>query len=247
MLHVAAARHHDGLTSHVRKQRAGDGQNTARRLRRRASPSQGNVARRRRGARPGALLLLRDAQRNLGAAGPFDKGALLLGRRQPRRNVAKGDGVGADAERGAPFLGDGLGEARHAGLGQGVVDLARVAVDARRRRDVDDGAGLAVLDAEVGGRGADNVEGRGGVQRDDGLPLLVRHLVDDAVPRVAGVVDNDVDLAVAKLGGLVDEQLDVGAVEDVAGHADGLAAGLVDGGGDGIALFYKGTTGEHLS
>ncbi|KAJ3474285.1 hypothetical protein NLG97_g9913 [Lecanicillium saksenae] len=74
--------------------------------------------------------------------------------------------------------------------------------------------------------------------RDDGLPLLVRHLVDDAVPGVAGVVDDDVDLAVAKLGGLVDEQLDVGLVEDVAGHADGLAARLVNGLGDGRALLW---------
>lgn len=39
--------------------------------------------------------------------------------------------------------------------------------------DIHDTAGLAVLDAEVGRRGADEFEGLGVVERDDGVPLLV--------------------------------------------------------------------------
>jgi hypothetical protein len=60
---------------------------------------------------------------------------------------------------------------------------------------------------------------------DNGMPLLVRHLVDDAVPRVPGVVDDDVDLAVAELCGFGNERFDVGVVEHVAGDGDGGAAG----------------------
>lgn len=44
--------------------------------------------------------------------------------------MAEGDGVGADAERRAPFFGYGLCEADDAGFGEGVVCLAGVAVEA---------------------------------------------------------------------------------------------------------------------
>jgi hypothetical protein len=47
------------------------------------------------------------------------------------------------------------------------------------------------------------------VKVDNRVPLLVRHLVDDAVPCVASVVDDDVNLAVAKLCGFLDKCLDV--------------------------------------
>ena len=66
------------------------------------------------------------------------------------------------------------------------------------------------------------------MQVHDGVPLLVRHLVDHAVPRVARVVDDDVDLAVAEVGGFLDERLDVRVVEYVAGDRDGRAARLLD-------------------
>lgn len=62
--------------------------------------------------------------------------------------------------------------------------------------------------------------------------------MDHAVPRVAGVVDDDVDLAATELGGFGDEGLDVGGVEDVTGNADGLAAILVDGVGDCVTFFF---------
>ena len=187
----------------------------------------------------GLCPLGRNAQGNLLTLGPGGKGAVLLGRGQPGEDVAKGDGVGPDAELRAPLLGDGLGEAGDAGLGQGVVELAGVAVDARGGGDVDDGAGLAVADAEVGGGGADEVEGGGAVEGDDGVPLGVGHLVDDAVPGVARVVDDDVDLAVAEGGRLLDELGDVLLGGDVAGYGDGLAAGGVDAVGYILGLFYE--------
>lgn len=90
--------------------------------------------------------------------------------------MPKGDGVGAHAEGRAPLLRDGLGEADDAGFGERVVGLPGVAVQARRRGDVDDVARLAVLDAEVGRRGADELEGGRVMEGDDGVPLLVGRL-----------------------------------------------------------------------
>jgi hypothetical protein len=52
--------------------------------------------------------------------------------------------------------------------------------------------------------------------------------VDDTVPCVASIVDNDVDLAVAELSCLLDKRLDVSVVEDVAADCDRLAAILLD-------------------
>ena len=49
--------------------------------------------------------------------------------------------------------------------------------------------------AEVRRDRADHAERDDGVDVEHRLELLVGHLVDDAVPGVAGVVDEDVDLA----------------------------------------------------
>lgn len=125
-----------------------------------------------------SALLTRYPQRNPRAIRQRNKRALLLRLRQSRLDVPERDGVDADAELGAPFLRDGLGHAVDAGFGEGVVDLAGVAVDAGRRADVDDVAGLAVFDAEVGGRGADELEGGSAVEGDDGFPLFVCCLRD---------------------------------------------------------------------
>lgn len=177
-----------------------------------------------------------DAQSNLLAARPLDKGALVPGLRQPRADVAKRDRVGAHAKGRAPFLGNGPGQADDARLGRGIVCLAGIAVRARGARNVDNGPGLAVLDAKVGCRGADELEGRLGVQVHDGVPLLVGQLVDDAVVRVAGIVDDDVDLAAAKLGRLFDERRNVLAVEHVARHRERPATARVDAVGHGLRL-----------
>ena len=66
------------------------------------------------------------------------------------------------------------------------------------------------------------------MQGNDVGPLLIRHLVDDGVPGVSGVVDNDVDLAAAEVSGFLDEPGNVVRVQDVADHGDGLAAILLD-------------------
>jgi hypothetical protein len=58
--------------------------------------------------------------------------------------------------------------------------------------------------------------------------LLVRHLVDDAIPCVAGVVDDNVDLAASELSGLGNKRLDVGVVEHVACDSQGATTRLVD-------------------
>ena len=97
----------------------------------------------------------------------------------------------------------------------------RVAVDAAGAADVYYVPRLPVLDAEVWGCGSDELEWCGVVQRDNRLPLFVRHLhgiiilvsftssvlwcffitdfMDYSVPGEPGVVDNDVYLAVAEL------------------------------------------------
>lgn len=163
--------HAQRLPANIAKQRAGSGQNSHGSLRRRAGPAQRDIGM--LAAAAGILLRLRDAEGDLLAIWRRDEGALLLSRREAGHDMAEGDGDGADAELGAPFLRDGLGETRDAGLGEGVVGLARVAVQAGGAADVDDDAGLAVLDAEVGGRGADELEGGRVVQGDNGVPLLV--------------------------------------------------------------------------
>jgi hypothetical protein len=60
------------------------------------------------------------------------------------------------------------------------------------------------------------------------MPLLVRHLVDNAIPGIASIVDNDVDFATSELSSLGDECLDVGIVEHVACNSQGAASRLVD-------------------
>ena len=87
--------------------------------------------------------------------------------------MSEGNSVGSHAEGRAPFFGDGFGQAGDAGFGEGVVCLARVAVQAGGRGDVDDVPGLAVFDAEVGSGGADELEGLGVVAGEDGVPLFV--------------------------------------------------------------------------
>jgi hypothetical protein len=101
-----------------------------------------------------------------------------------------------------PFLCNGLCQARDTGLCQTVVRLTGISVRATCARDIDDDSLLAILDPEVGRSLSNQPEGGGVVDGEDGVPLLVGDLVDDAVPRVPGVVDDDMDLAIAKLRSL---------------------------------------------
>lgn len=119
-----------------------------------------------------------------------------------------------------PFLCNGLRQARDTGLCQTVVGLAGISVRATCARDIDDDSLLAILDPEVGRSLPDQPEGGGVVDGEDSVPLLVGNLVDDAVPRVAGVVDNDVDLAVAKLRRLGHQHWEVVGVRHVTRNRD---------------------------
>ncbi len=186
---------------------------------------------------------LRNADADALALGPDDEGPLLLGLREAGLDVPEGDGVGADAEARPPLLGDGLGHAGDAGLGHGVVDLAGVAVDAAGRADVDDAAGLAVAHAEVGRRRPHQPERRRGVQAHDCLPLVVAHLVDHPVPRVPGVVHEDVQLAAPELGRPRHQRRMVRAVQHVPRHRERAPRrGAVDARRHGFGFGCEGIT-----
>lgn len=85
-------------------------------------------------------------------------------------------GVGPDPELRTPFFGNHLGETGDTSFCKAVVRLPSVAMYTGCAADVDDTAGRAVFDAEVGGGGADESERRGIVDGKDGVPLLVGHL-----------------------------------------------------------------------
>ena len=86
--------------------------------------------------------------------------------------------------------------------------------------------------AEMLLEGAQDAERRGQVDVEDGVPLLVAHLLDDRVPGVAGVVHHDMAVAEGVDRGLDDAVAEVGLGDvAVAGHR--LAAQLGDL-GDGL-------------
>jgi hypothetical protein len=123
------------------------------------------------------------------AALHLDLARLALAQRlgEARLDVAEGHGVHRHVVA-AELLGQRLGQADDARLAGRVVRLAGVAVDARGRRDVDDLAhdapalGALLLDglAEMLLEGAQDAERRGQMHVEDGVPLLVGHLLDHA-------------------------------------------------------------------
>lgn len=70
-----------------------------------------------------------------------------------------------------------------------------------------------ILDPKIRRSRTNQLERRRAVQLEDRIPLLVRRLVDYAVPGKACVVDDDVDGAVAEFGGRFDELGDIFVVE----------------------------------
>ena len=142
----------------------------------------------------GLALLFGDAE---DVAGFFGGGHARLGK-------AGSDGIDVDAEA-RPLLRNDAGDADVAHLGGDIVDLAGVAADGRRRKEVHDLAviadaslllELALADlAQIRRRRANAVEGAGEVDVDDQVPHLVGHLVAHAIAGQAGVVDQDVEVA----------------------------------------------------
>jgi hypothetical protein len=111
--------------------------------------------------------------------------------------------------------------------------LARVAHRARDRGDVDDLAkhlfaavtlGLGRV-AHVRGNRARHPKRDHDVDVEHRLELLVAHPVRDAVPRVSGVVDEDVHLAEG-IDGFLDDLVAGACLGEVARDGDGLAIDL---------------------
>lgn len=90
--------------------------------------------------------------------------------------MSESNRVRSNAKLGAPFLRNDFRQPVYACLCETVVGLAGVAVYARCGGDVDNAAGLAVGDAEVGRCFADEFEGCGVMQGYDVFPLFVGHL-----------------------------------------------------------------------
>ena len=145
------------------------------------------------------------------------------------------------------LFGNGLGHTRHTRLCQCIVDLSSISMYAARTRDVDDVPGFAILDPKVQCRSSHNLERCGCVQVDDGVPLLVGHLVYNTVPCVSSIVDNNMDLATAKLCRFCNERLDVAIVEDVAHYCNGAATGFLDSSHHSLCLFYLISAGVHAT
>ena len=137
----------------------------------------------------------------------------------------------------SPLFSHCFREPRHPGFRKGVVCLPGVARGAARGRNVYDAPRSVIPDSEIGRRGADEAEGGGGVQGEDGGPLLIGHFVEDSVPGEAGIIDNDVDPAIAEICTLADEVVDVACVEHVAGDGKCFSTIIVYGFCDGGGLF----------
>jgi len=136
----------------------------------------------------------------------------------------------------APLLGERLGEAGDARLGRRVVGLPGVARRPGDRGDIDDLASdprdtcrALSLDRCADDRlhSAQNAERRFEVHIEDVVPLLVSHLLQHAVPGVAGVVDDDVDAAEGLDSGS-HEAVGEGGVSDAADAGHGAATGVGD-------------------
>jgi len=76
------------------------------------------------------------------------------------------------------------------------------------------------------------------VESENGVPLLVCHLVNDTIPSIARVIDDDIDLSIAKVCSLLNKIIDIFRLENISGHSYSLAAILVDIISNSLALFY---------
>ena len=173
------------------------------------------------------------------AAAHLDGGARLVdGLREPCLDVAEHDTVGRDVVA-TPLLCEGARDADLRRLPGAVGDLRGGAVETRHRGDVHHlathraplGFSLALRSgANVRCRGAQQPEGRRGVNLEHLLPLRVHGVLDGGVPDVAGVVDQDVEIAETLQGGAHDGVSEVRG-RHVARVDQRRAPGLFDGAG----------------
>ena len=128
---------------------------------------------------------------------------------QAGRDRVDPDAVGGDVQRGAP------GEGHHAGLGRGVVRLARLGAPAQDRGVVDDRSPVALGDQLAQRRpGAAERPGQRDVEHPG--PLLVGHVEHRRGAAEPGVIDHHVDPAEVP-GRALDQRGDLGLVGHVAG------------------------------
>jgi len=122
---------------------------------------------------------------------------LLLGRVGRNRVDHARPGKGRDRVRAhveaLHVEGDRFRKADYAELGRGVVRLPKIADEPGGRSHMDIGAGGLRLEVRRGG--AAHIERPLEVDADDRVELLFRHLVEQAVAQIAGVVDDRVDPA----------------------------------------------------
>ena len=74
------------------------------------------------------------------------------------------------------------------------------------------------------------------MERNDGVPLLVGHFVDDPVPCKACIVDNNMDLPLPKFRRLFHQLVDVLGVQHVSWYRQRFPSGLIDGYGNRFGL-----------
>mmetsp|Transcript_1534 Transcript_1534/g.4358 ORF Transcript_1534/g.4358 Transcript_1534/m.4358 type:complete len:325 (-) Transcript_1534:188-1162(-) len=182
--------------------------------------------------RKGLLQLGWQAQLHLGRS-DVDRLPARVVSGQPRLDEAEGNRIAADVVP-TPLLCHGLCEAEDSRFCSRVVGLAGVSVDPRRGGDVQDDPRprppfllhLALgQGAHVVARRLDELERHRAVNVQHRLPLLLRRLVDDTVPRVSCVVDDNVDSR-KRPHGRLDQLFDDANLGQVAVDTDGFGAQL---------------------
>jgi hypothetical protein len=130
---------------------------------------------------------------------------------------------------GSPFLRDGLGQTSHTSLRQRIICLSSIAVCTTRTRNINNTSRLTILYPEVLRRFPDQLERRSIVHSKNRIPLLICDLMNDTIPSVPSVVDDDVDLAIAELRCFLDEHGEVCWICDIARDGDGtVRRGRID-------------------
>ncbi|MNC37445.1 hypothetical protein D3C75_860110 [compost metagenome] len=158
--------------------------------------------------------------------------ALVASQRLGQSGIDETEGHGVDIDlQAAPLLGQGLGHADDAGLGGGVVGLTGVTASGHGGNVDDLAQHFAAFRGVFLSLGADdrlgctqNAERCGQVAVDDRVPLFVGHFLNDVVPGVPGVVDDDVDATVALHGSLYEALGEIGG-----GHAADAGNGFTTG------------------